>query len=409
MEKSQSPAPLSPDEQARLAPAAFTTLPVQINQHDQEARKTSSRYVQAWRVASQQSSSSNRPTVSWETLGSSSPVGHLASLVYPDCRLELLVFLAKVFDYAQIHHEIVQPVKTGPGEILSTPESNPHLEATLEPEAADTLAAILSPNPAYKRLQLSLASELMEVYEDTLQSALDSASVAVNAFRANARGACESTTFDEYVLRQVDLAKALSSTLLLEVDPRPTPAELACAEGVLAPLRVAQALALEYFSHLNVEDYGTGSTTGSTSTSSSPSSLPVGSVTLLMAQHSVSKEEALAILRQKVVAAEEDHGVRFRAFSEDTAVPENVRRYVEMMRLATGGLHVWASCTPRYQRKVAKAQDVEGSGMRVASRELLSSIWQHLRFGFGFTLLCLGAVLFMHRTLAPSSGFSFYG
>jgi hypothetical protein len=104
MEKFRFSTPLSPDELARLAPAAFTTLPVRINRQDQQARKISSQFVKAWRDASQQSPLSKQSTIDWERLSSSSPIGHLASLVHPGCRPQLLFFMAKVFDYAQIHH-----------------------------------------------------------------------------------------------------------------------------------------------------------------------------------------------------------------------------------------------------------------------------------------------------------------
>jgi hypothetical protein len=92
--------------------------------------------------------------------------------------------------------------KTNPVKPISTPESNPQSQGPSEPEAADTLAAMLSPNPAYKRIQLSLASELMEVHEDNLQAALDSASVVVKAIWLNQQDACEPTTFDQYFLSQ---------------------------------------------------------------------------------------------------------------------------------------------------------------------------------------------------------------
>ncbi|KAL4736121.1 hypothetical protein BDV11DRAFT_173177 [Aspergillus similis] len=208
MEKSQFSTSLSPDELARLAPAAFTTLPVRINRHDQQARKISSQFVKAWRDAWQQSPLSKQSMIDWESLGSSSPIGHLASLVHPGCRPELLVFLAKVFDYAQMHHEIVQPGNQSIAKPISAPESKPQSQGPSEPEAADTLAAMLSPNPAYKRLQLSLASEVMEVYEDNLQAALDSASVVVNAIWLNQQDACEPTTFDQYFLsQQANMAK----------------------------------------------------------------------------------------------------------------------------------------------------------------------------------------------------------
>ncbi|KAL3484786.1 hypothetical protein BJX62DRAFT_243622 [Aspergillus germanicus] len=403
MEKSQSSTGLSSDELAKLAPTAFTTLPVRRNGNDQQARKASSQFVDSWKKASQQQSpSSHQPTVDWETLSASSPVGHLASLVQSGCRPELLVFLAKVFDYAQIHYEIVQPGKTLPAESTSAPGSNLQSQPPSEPEAADTLAAILSTNPAYKRLQLCLASEMMEVYEDNLQCALDSASIAVNAFRVNSQESCKPLT-------------ALEPMLLLEVNHRSTPAELACAEDVLAPLRVAQALALDYFSYLAVRGQEDTSAVNRSSSELSRSSTPspsTNAVPLLMAEHGISPEDALALLRQKIVTAEKNHRDKFKTFADDKTVPDNIRRYVDMMRLATGGLHVWASCTPRYQRKRTRAQDqdLKRSLMRgIWNWKLLSCLWQYLGFGFGFAFLCLLGVLLLQRAFGPSfSGFCFY-
>ncbi|CEN60333.1 hypothetical protein ASPCAL02774 [Aspergillus calidoustus] len=379
MEKPQCSSPLSPDELARLAPAAFTTLPVRINRHDQQARKSSFHFVKAWRDASQQSPLSKQSTINWENLSSSSPIGHLASLVHPECRPELLVFMAKVFDYAQIHHEIVQPGNESIAKPSLTPESNPQSQAPSEPEAADTLAAMLSPNPVYKRIQLSLASELMEVHEDNLQAALDSASVVVKAIWLNQQDACEPTTFDQYFLSQQAKGKALETTLLLEVDLRPTSAELVCAEDVLAPLRVAQTLALEYFSYVQtVEEQNVGTT------SSLSSSLPTKGVPLLMAEHGISKKEALAILQRKIVAAEQEHSDNYISFSEDKTMPDNIRQYVELIRLATGGLHVWASCTPRYQRNAMRSENAKGAGLIGTNYERLS--WIGPRSGSGFVL-----------------------
>jgi hypothetical protein len=207
--------------------------------------------------------------------------------------------------------------------------------------------------------------------------------------------------------------------LLLEVDPRPTPAELACVEDVLSPLRVAQTLALDYFSYLEVGDYeDTGSinrlsSTLSPSPSPSPSSsLSTNAVPLLIAEHGISEQDALAFLRQKIMAVEQEHNDKFKTLAEDKTVSDNIRRYVDMMRLATGGLHVWASCTPRYQRKDTRAhnQNLKRSWMRgIWNWNLLSCLWENWGFGFGVAFLCLGVVLLMQRAVVPSfSGFRFY-
>jgi hypothetical protein len=202
--------------------------------------------------------------------------------------------------------------------------------------------------------------------------------------------------------------------LLLEVDPRPTPAGLACVEDVLAPLRVAQTLALDYFSYLEVGYQGdTGAINRSSSTlSTSPSLSPsTKAVPLLMAEHGISEQDALALLRQKIVAAEKDHSDKFKTFAEDETVPDNIVRYVDMMRLATGGLHVWASCSPRYQRKEARAHDLKRLGiLGIWTWKLLSCIGQYLGPGFGFAFLCLVAVVLMQRAFVPpSSVFNFHG
>jgi hypothetical protein len=103
-----------------------------------------------------------------------------------------------------------------------------------------------------------------------------------------------------------------------------------------------------------------------------------------MAEHGISKGEALAILQRKIVAAEEEHSDKFKTFSEDPTVPDTIRRYVELIRLATGGLHVWASCTPRYQRNATRTENAKRAGLIGTNYEQLS--WIRRRSGSGFVL-----------------------
>jgi hypothetical protein len=183
------------------------------------------------------------------------------------------------------------------------------------------------------------------------------------------------------------------------VDLRPTSAELACAEDVLAPLRVAQTLALEYFSYVQtVEEQNVGTT------SSLSSSLPTKGVPLLMAEHGISKKEALAILQRKIVAAEQEHSDNYISFSEDKTMPDNIRQYVELIRLATGGLHVWASCTPRYQRNAKRSENAKGAGLIGTNYERLS--WIGPRSGSGFVLgfwILIVVVVFLAQGAFSSS------
>ncbi|KAL4736122.1 hypothetical protein BDV11DRAFT_173178 [Aspergillus similis] len=192
--------------------------------------------------------------------------------------------------------------------------------------------------------------------------------------------------------------------LLLEVDPRPTSAELAYAADVLAPLRVAQTLTLEYFSYVEVVDEQNVGTTSSLS-----SSLPTKGLPLLMAEHGISKEEALAILQRKIVAAEQEHSDHYISFTEDKTMPDNIRQYVELIRWATGGLHVWASCTPRYQRNATRTENAKGAGLMGINHERLSWIRPRSGPGFvlGFWILIVVVVFLAQGALSSSYRFRF--
>jgi hypothetical protein len=115
--------------------------------------------------------------------------------------------------------------------------------------------------------------------------------------------------------------------------------ERAAVYHVVKSLEVAMALPNDYFSYpkekaLHALHNGPGNL--------------FNAVPILMAQHAISEDDALSLLKQKILEAEEDHCVEFEKLEQKGPLHQEFKRYIIACRMATSGFHFWHASSHRY-------------------------------------------------------------
>lgn len=112
---------------------------------------------------------------------------------------------------------------------------------------------------------------------------------------------------------------------------------------VIKPLEVAMVLTNDYFSYPKEKALHP--------LQDSPGAL-FNAVPILMAEHEISEDDALALVKQMVIEAEQEHGVLLEELEREGGLSRDLGLYINACRMATGGFHIWHASNPRY--------DVEG-------------------------------------------------
>ncbi|KAL4912115.1 isoprenoid synthase domain-containing protein [Aspergillus aurantiobrunneus] len=304
---------------ARLAPLSFTTLPVCINKLDRRAQTVSRDFVHEWKYASR-----NGVPRRWSSLSGCSPVGHWAMLQFPECPPEYLDILTKMHDYTLIDDDLLDPSSSLEEFVLKD---------------TDSMSGQLSRDPNYRELQISLAFEVMEICHDVDAPSVwqEIKSACTELWRARANSIQRCATLDEYLAARythfgMHGGDAIISLIL---GLSPTAEEKKSVEHIVQPLRKATMLANDYFSYSKEKR------------NEERDARPlVNAVSVVMAEHNVSEDEALVRLREKILELEKAHTAAFESL--DDGIPVDLRRYLVAVRDTVAGFHVWASCTPRY-------------------------------------------------------------
>lgn len=80
-------------------------------------------------------------------------------------------------------------------------------------------------------------------------------------------------------------------------------------------------------------------------------------VAVSMVQHSITKEEALAMLKGMILEAEQQHVTAFEEAQRENRLTEKLFRYVEGWRHFTSGNSLWHAASPRYASALLSTAD----------------------------------------------------
>jgi ophiobolin F synthase len=126
----------------------------------------------------------------------------------------------------------------------------------------------------------------------------------------------------------------ISNTMNISLDIK----ERAAVYHIVKPLEVAMALTNDYFSYPKEK---------ALPPHNGPRNI-VNAVPILMAQYAISEDDALALIKQKILEAEEEHRVELEKLEQKGLLPQELKRYIMACRMATSGSHFWHASTPRY-------------------------------------------------------------
>lgn len=136
--------------------------------------------------------------------------------------------------------------------------------------------------------------------------------------------------------------------------------EKAVVYHVVKPLEVAMALTNDYFSYPKEKALHP--------LHNVPGNI-FNAVPILMAQHAISEDDALALIKHKIIEAEEKHRVELEDLELKGALAQEVKRYIMACRMATSGFHLWHASAPRY------AMTRINGNSRSSGRTLVSWFW----------------------------------
>lgn len=117
--------------------------------------------------------------------------------------------------------------------------------------------------------------------------------------------------------------------------------ERAAVSHIVRPLEVAMTLTNDYFSYPKEKvAHSKRNVSGNM----------FNAVPILMAQHAISENDALAFLKQKILEAEDEHRVELGELEQKGPLSRELKRYITACQMATAGFHFWHASAPRYER-----------------------------------------------------------
>lgn len=134
--------------------------------------------------------------------------------------------------------------------------------------------------------------------------------------------------------------------------------ERAAIYHVIRPLEVAMALTNDYFSYHKEKALH--------SLHNVPGDI-FNAVPIIMAQHGISEDDALALVKQKIIEAEEDHLGKAEELGQKGQLTPELKQYVMACRLGAGGCHFWHASAPRFEIPTVNANSQSLGGI-VSSR-----------------------------------------
>ncbi|KFX96691.1 hypothetical protein O988_05211 [Pseudogymnoascus sp. VKM F-3808] len=300
----------------------FTTLPVRLHKNNDIARKAHRQFAKEWKAIIKD----EKLDVDFRQ----SPVGHIASLALPECLPERLAFAAKALDY-----------------ILAVDDAT-DLPSQPRPKS-QTKRGIRAPqshgwrfNTKQKHLQARLLLEGIESCGKGIMDMLGPAQAVLESLTVYSR---ECTSFDDYIsLRIVNMgAVEIKSFVCHTMDMAPNAKERDAVYHIIKPLEVAMVLTNDYFSYPKEK---------ALHPLQDPPGALFNAVPILMVEHGISEDDALALVKQMVIEAEQEHGMLLEELEQEGGLSTDLRQFINACRMATGGFHIWHASNPRY--------DVEG-------------------------------------------------
>ena len=141
---------------------------------------------------------------------------------------------------------------------------------------------------------------------------------------------------------------------------------------VIKPLEIAMALTNDYFSYPKEKAlHPLHNVSGNI----------FNAVPILMAEHAISEDDALALLKQKIIEAEEEHRAKFQELEHEGPIPHELKWYIMACRMATSGFHLWHASAPRYaimrlnEKGQYSGRTIVSEKGQSSGRSIVSRIW----------------------------------
>ncbi|KFZ18221.1 hypothetical protein V501_01334 [Pseudogymnoascus sp. VKM F-4519 (FW-2642)] len=313
---------------------SFTTFPVRVHKDNARTQKASNQFIKEWkRIVGDKRFDLNV---------AQSPVGHFASLLVPECLPERLAFVAKGCDFATA----VDGIKRGKQNLHPDDKNTNAIKGDVS--RTETKSKILTrasqrddwrSSSRYKRFQAQLFLEGLETCGPGVMSMVASTTAYLES---NAIYSRECTSLEDYlplrianggfsVLKEII---CISMDIGLDIEERPG------VYHIIKPLEVAMALTNDFFSYRKEKALHL--------LHNVPGNI-FNAVPILMAQHGTSEGDALALLRQKIIEAEERHCAGVEELEQKGPLNPELKRYLMACRMGAAGYHFWHASTPRFE------------------------------------------------------------
>ncbi|KFY29535.1 hypothetical protein V493_02301 [Pseudogymnoascus sp. VKM F-4281 (FW-2241)] len=295
---------------------SFTTLPVRIHRNDVQVQKASNQFIREWkRIVGDKR---------FDLTVSQSPVGHAASLMFPECLPERLAFIAKACDFVTAVDDATDLPTSQEASKIFTPHGQ---------------ILLMQFSRIYHAEKPSPRSQHAHPKENNGTIVLDTGGFRLDFFWKELR-LC--TSLEDYIpLRLVNGAfTVMKGSVCLAMNLGLDTQERAAVYHVIRPLEVAMALTNDYFSYHKEKALH--------SLHNVPGDI-FNAVPIIMAQHGILEDDALALLKQKIIEAEEDHRGKAEELGQRGQLTPELKQYVMACRLGAGGCHFWHASAPRYE------------------------------------------------------------
>ncbi|KAJ5281176.1 isoprenoid synthase domain-containing protein [Penicillium angulare] len=327
---------------------SFTSLPIRIREENlyQGLR---ARIRSSWMLV--------RHSKVHSSAGAECALGHIVSLVMPECPPERIDLATEVFDYAfiqngRIHISSIYTLifnKLKETDALETPESR---EAEAKSDQFDILAMeILGIEHPLTISMLSSVHEYLMTKHEAVPSFLN---------------------FEEYLKYRVthvgskadfDLS-ILSLMICILMDIPIGSEELENIHHIIQPLDEYFALCNDYFSYWKEKEDTRGGEYPS-------------AIVFLMKSKGISEGIALEIVREKMISLEESHYSALRKTIAENALSLDQQRYIQYLQLAQGGAHAFSCTAYRYNPDAARRLGVDAK-LETKRYVILMTYWSYL-------------------------------
>ncbi|KAE8363230.1 isoprenoid synthase domain-containing protein [Aspergillus caelatus] len=301
------------------------TFPIRVHREDGLARAVSAQFLQDYSAATEQKSLDL-------SLGASCPLGHFASLVIPECCPKRLPYAAKMFEYMHFEDDRLEAPKSA----TERQNVSEYIAFGMPSSFGQIWGKIWGSCSKYRRLQISLLVE-----------GIWQCGAGILSMVAHFRDVCgenaqdnKLTTFDEYLEHRVTVGGwiALLEFVRHVMGITLVAREKAAVRDVIHPLHIFMALSNDYFSYkkekfLHERQERPG--------------IVYNAVAIVAEQDSLTEEQALKLIRDKIIQAELTHHEELESLKQNGPWSQDMVRYIEACRLAAGGLFLMTATTPR--------------------------------------------------------------